>query len=205
MSHQQALKHKYSAVLPSSPWGTNAQESHVWQLLQWPEQNKQPIHCVECLWLSFVLMTKPKTPTDITYRHPTATAHLLPNMQSLVKKVPLTFLQGNCLKHFTYSKPRMICNVAHSPVLEGWRPGWGQMNTQHMRSVTHDGTSQPCRAGPSPGILELGLRTLLMAGRLPTGVRVWPGVKGRPFTAVSSVSTYEKAAQCKRGLLSVHL
>ena len=32
-----------------------------------------------------------------------------------------------------------------------------------------------------------------------------PGVKGRPFTAVSSVwYLLEKAAQCKRGLLSAH-
>ena len=32
-----------------------------------------------------------------------------------------------------------------------------------------------------------------------------PGVKGRPFTAVSSVwYLLEKAAQCKQGLLSAH-
>ena len=67
-------------------------------------------------------------------------------------------------------------------------------------------SSQPCRAGSSPGILELGLRTLLMARKEAAyrALVVEGGCDQELKAGLSAVSSVryllEKAAQCKWGL-----
>lgn len=107
-------------------------------------------------------MMKPKTPTDTNVQASTATAHLLPNTQSPVKKSPLTFFKKTVSLNLHQTSGR-VTSIAHSPVLEGSRRVEGRCILSTCAVSLLMETSQPCRAGPSPAILELGLRTLLMA------------------------------------------
>ena len=169
-------------------------------------RTQQPI-CVECLWLCHLvsLMMKPNVQAS------TSTAHLLPNTQSPVKKSLLTFFKKTVSNPLPTPNPRKSHKHSTQPSPGGLEAGWGQMYTQHMRSVTPDGDitalqswslSRDPWVGPQDPADGKEGSCLQGSG---CGGWVGPGVKGRPFTAVSSVwYLLEKAAQCKQGLLSAH-
>ena len=105
--------------------------------------------------------------------------------------------------HFCGSRFYSPCRE-HRPVLGGSRRAAGRC-VLSVGSLMVD-TSQPCRAGSSPGILELGLRTLLMARKEAAyrALVVEGGCDQELKAGLSAVSSVryllEKAAQCKWGL-----
>lgn len=99
----------------------------------------------------------------LTYRHPLPQPTYCQIRSHWSESHPLLSSRRLSQTLYLQQTPGTVTSIAHSPVLEGLRRVEGRWILSTCAVSLMMETSQPCRAGTSPGILELDLRTLLMA------------------------------------------